>query len=108
MSAPLDHWAESLSNAADKKAADMTPMKEDEFLAAIQALGFATPTHAGAFFGVDGRTPRRWASGATAVPQPIAMWLRYMIREGLTPEKVHDLTRRSAITAARARRSDTR
>jgi hypothetical protein len=79
----------------------MTPMTEDEFNAAIEALGFETPTHAGDFFGVDGRTPRRWASGATAVPQPIAMWLRYMIREGLTPEKVNE---RTAKPAPRARR----
>lgn len=104
----LDHPAESPFNAADKRTAAMTPMTEDEFNAAIEALGFETPTHAGAFFGVDGRTPRRWASGATAVPQPIAMWLRYMIREGLTPEKVNDLTQRSATTAARARRRDAR
>jgi hypothetical protein len=88
----------------------MMPMKEDEFLAAIQALGFTSPTDAGAFFGVDGRTPRRWASGAIAIPQPIAMWLRYMVRADLTPEKINGLTRRSVATAAaaRARRGNAR
>jgi hypothetical protein len=72
----------------------VTPMDTDEFKRTIKILGFPHPSAVGAFFDVDGRTSRRWASSTTEIPQPIAMWLRFMVQEKLTPESVHERTKR--------------
>lgn len=46
---------------------------------------------AGRFHGVDPRTSRRWASGATAVPDDVAMLHEIMAHHEITPAQARKL-----------------
>lgn len=39
-------------------------------------------------FQVDVRTVRRWISGDKRIPYVVELWVRYMLRHALTPEKI--------------------
>ena len=69
----------------------MKPMTKIEYRAIIAALGLSQG-RAGAFLGVGDRTSRRWALGESAVPNPVAIVLRYMARQNLKPERVASIT----------------
>lgn len=56
----------------------MTP---DEFKTAIEKLGYSQVGIA-KIFGVNGRTARRWASGANDIPRAVEMQINSMIEAG--------------------------
>jgi DNA-binding transcriptional regulator YiaG len=58
----------------------MTP---DEFRQALERLGL-TQVGLSRLIGVEQRTARRWASGATPIPPSIAAMLRLIEHIGLT------------------------
>lgn len=66
-------------------------MTRDEYRAALGQLAL-TQEEAGRILGVEGRTVRRWASGAVAVPAPIELMVRMWLE---LPELV-DVARRMA------------
>ena len=66
-------------------------MTRDEYRAALGQLALSQE-EAGRILGVDGRTIRRWASGAVAVPMPIELIVRMWLE---LPELV-DLAKRLA------------
>jgi hypothetical protein len=74
-------------------------MTADQFSAALVKLGFCTAhpvngtmskghTEFAAMMGITDRTARRFASGESEVPPPIAMLLNLMLKTGTTPEKL--------------------
>jgi hypothetical protein len=65
----------------------MTPT---EYRAIIAHLGL-TQVAAGEFLIGNPRTSRRWASGESAVPQPVALLLRLMVKRGVAPAYVSAL-----------------
>jgi hypothetical protein len=68
----------------------MTPAQYRE---AIALLGLSQVA-AGDFLCGNPRTSRRWASGESAVPQPVALLLRLMVRLQLTADEVIAFTDR--------------
>ena len=62
-------------------------MTADEYREAIKALELSQ-VGAGRLLGVDGRTSRRWASGASDVPPPVERFLRYLIVANVAPDAV--------------------
>ena len=61
-------------------------MKAREYLELIDKLGL-TQEQAGDFLGFTGRSSRRWIAGV-AIPPLVAIMLRYMVREKLTPQDI--------------------
>ena len=62
-------------------------MSADEYKAALAALGLNL-AQAARLLDVDYSTSRRWGDGRTAVPPPVARFLRYLVRSGTTPSEV--------------------
>lgn len=59
----------------------MTPL---QFKSAIAKVGLSQE-RAGLWFGRSEKTGQRWAVGEYPVPDYVARWLRYMIKNGLRP-----------------------
>lgn len=62
-------------------------MNATEYRAALARLGL-TQVGAGVFLGVGARTSRRWASGESDVPPPVARFLAYLIAAKVSPDEV--------------------
>jgi hypothetical protein len=63
----------------------MTPMKSDEYRAALDKLGISQLA-AGRLFAVGARTSRRWALDEARIPAAVAMLLRLMVKKRLKLE----------------------
>jgi hypothetical protein len=64
----------------------MTP---DEYKRILSRLGLSQ-VRAGQWLGYHPRTSQAWAIGEQAIPRPVAMLLRLMIRFELKPPDVSD------------------
>jgi hypothetical protein len=73
----------------------MTPQ---EYFDAISDVGM-TQVGAARFFGIDGRTSRKWVAGTNAVPPAVSMLLRVMLRYNLTPLHVQNIAPREGRKA---------
>jgi hypothetical protein len=62
-------------------------MNPTEYREALAALGL-TQVGGAKFLGVDPRTSRHWASGDRKVPEPVSIFLRYLIAAKVTPAEV--------------------
>jgi hypothetical protein len=62
-------------------------MTANQYRVAIEKVGLSQRA-AGAFFGVDERTSRRWAAEDAPIPESVAKLLRLMVRLKLTHEEV--------------------
>lgn len=62
-------------------------MTAKDFTRTYEALGL---TQSGVAFmlGVDPRTIRYWSTGERKVPEPVARFLLYLSKAGVTPEEV--------------------
>jgi hypothetical protein len=69
-------------------------MSADEFRHVIDVLDLSQ-VKAAKFLGVMPRTSRRWA-GPGPIPSPVAILLRYMVRNKLTPEDIRPDWREAA------------
>lgn len=65
----------------------MTKMSSAQFRDAIAKVGLSQEA-AGVWFGRSGRTGQRWASGDYDVPEHVARFLRYMVRQKLMADDV--------------------
>ena len=65
----------------------MEKMTAEEFEQAIDQVNLSQ-IEAAEFFGVNERSSRRWISGQHAVPQSVAMLLRVMVNNNITPEQI--------------------
>jgi len=73
----------------------MTPQ---EYFNAITDIGM-TQVGAARFFGIDGRTSRKWVAGTNTVPLAVAMLLRVMLRYSLSPTDVQNISPRKGRKA---------
>lgn len=64
-----------------------TAMDASEYRALIAELGL-TQVEAARFLGVSDRTSRAWALGQNDVPPAIALFLRYLAADAVTPARV--------------------
>lgn len=69
-------------------------MNSTDYRAALASLGL-TIVSAAKFLGVDERTSRRWAAGEWDIPEPVAMFLLYLVAKKVKPDKVRKLLDRS-------------
>lgn len=63
------------------------PMTDRQYCATIAKLGLSQ-LEAGRVLGVAPRTAQRYASGETAVPEPVAKLLRLMLARGIAPDEL--------------------
>jgi hypothetical protein len=73
-------------------------MSPQEYFNAISDIGM-TQVGAARFFGIDGRTSRKWVAGTNAVPLAVAMLLRVMLHYSLTPNNVQNIAPRKGRKA---------
>jgi hypothetical protein len=60
-------------------------MTAKQYRAALDRLGLSQKG-AARLFGADPRTSRRWALDEAAIPETVAMILRYLINTGTSPD----------------------
>lgn len=65
-----------------------------EYRTAIAGIGM-TQVGAARFFGVDGRTSRKWIAGEFPVPPAVSMLLRVMQHYNLSPLHVQNISLRA-------------
>ena len=76
-------------------------MTGKQYLAALKALGLSQRSGA-KFLGVNERTSRRWATDGPSW-EPVAILLRFMLRDGRTPQDIRPEWHHEPASSTRAR-----